>query len=92
MLRTLLSPVGPLHVPLDGAVHLDVRARDVRVLVRDEEGDDGGHVLHLAAPPRRDALCDQVAVVVQADTEMMIQIEWSIRIWPGNSSLFHDSP
>ena len=64
---TLLSPVGPLHVPLDGAVDLNVCACDVGVLVGDEEGDDGGHVLHLAAPPRRDALLDQVAVVLQPE-------------------------
>ena len=63
----LLSPVGPLHVPLDGAVDLDVCAGDVGVLVGDEEGDDGGHVLHLAAPPRRDALLHQVAVVIQPE-------------------------
>ena len=68
MFRTLLlSPVGPLHVPLDGAVNLDVSAGDVGVLVGDEEGDDGGHVLHLAAPPRRDALLHQVAVVLQPE-------------------------
>ncbi len=52
----LLVPLRRLHLPLEPSVRLDLHAGHVRVLLRDEEGDDGRDVANLASAAHRKAV------------------------------------